>query len=71
VLHFVLHNRFLYAVISSPFHGSLEMTVIRESPSLACHCEEPDKATWQSPIKKRGDYFAEFSMSLLKGSQCH
>ena len=39
------------------------MTVITESPSLACHCEEPDRATWQSPIKKRGECFASLEMT--------
>ena len=42
----------------------LDMTVISEGPSLACHCEEPGSATWQSPIKKRGDYFASLAMTL-------
>ena len=46
------------------------MTFIIEGPSLACHCEEPDRATWQSPIKKRGDCFAPLAMTLWGGLRC-
>ena len=40
------------------------MKVISEGPFFAYHCEEPDRATWQSPNKKRGDCFAPLAMTL-------
>jgi hypothetical protein len=57
------------------------MTVFNEGPSLAYHCEKPDRATpvlseapgfvggeaegSQSPIKKRGDCFASLLMTSM------
>ena len=44
----------IIGISRSPLHGSLEMTVISEGPSLACHCEEPD---WATPVLSEIPYF--------------
>ena len=40
---------YIIGISRLPLRGLLEMTVGEEEPPRYCHCEEPVRATWQSP----------------------